>query len=139
MVTFIGGTHIAKPASHKRRPTPSYQERVSELEQAGLSVHVLAESIGVTDQSVRHWLIGRSEPASKSQIKINNLRRVLHDVIEAGAEPESAAVWMRTPVDEDSFPNTPMEVIGDNPEVVFKVVDLIFKREYVPPAGNQGP
>lgn len=130
MVTFIGGTHIAKPASHRARPTPSYQERVKELEESGLAVKVLAESVGVTKQSVRHWLKGRSEPASQSQVKINNIRDVLRDVIEAGADPESAAVWMRTPVDEDSFPHAPMEVIGSSPEVVFKVVDLIFKRPY---------
>lgn len=138
MVTFIGGKYIARPAAHRRRPTPSYQERVQELMDAGIRVKDLAESIGVTRQSVRHWLIGRSEPRSESQTKVNNLRRVLREVIEAGADPESAGVWMRTPVDDDNLPYTPMEVIGDKPDTVFKIVDLFFHRPYEGPMETGG-
>jgi transcriptional regulator with XRE-family HTH domain len=129
MVTFMGVMPSKGPTSRKVRQGPSYQERVEELKEAGLSVPVLAKSIGVSQSSVTNWLNGTtSKPNIASRDRIDNIARVLHRVAEAGTDPEYAAAWMQTPVDEEKFPYSPMDIIGEKPEVALKVVHMFFER-----------
>lgn len=149
MVTFVGhaSTLGAEGLKLWQEPTPeaervldmevveqglkmraSPQQKIEGLIEAGLHVPVLAESIGVKDETVEKWLESKSTPMVKSQQTINSIRMAMRTIIESGVNPERAAVWMQSPVDEEKFPYVPMEIISEKPEVVRKAVNLFFER-----------
>ena len=60
-------------------------------EQLGLSLVQLAERVGLTEQSLRHWEAGRSNPTKKNAPKLEDALGIQLDWTEGRASPGPSA------------------------------------------------
>jgi transcriptional regulator with XRE-family HTH domain len=94
-------------------PTPA---RIQHLLSLGLDVDELAEALDVTPATVRNWLRGSATPRRGPVRVIDDLRRVVVVLAEAGIAGSDAAQWLRSR-QGGSLENDcrPLDVIREDP------------------------
>lgn len=94
-------------------PTPT---RIQALMDLGLEAEELAEALDVTPTTVRNWARGGAAPRRETVRMIDDLRRVVLILAEAGIEAAEAADWLRSrqgePFEAD---DRPLEAIRRDP------------------------
>jgi transcriptional regulator with XRE-family HTH domain len=94
-------------------PTPT---RIQTLMDLGLEAEELAKALDVTPTTVRNWARGGAAPRRETVRMIDDLRRVVLILAEAGIEGTEAADWLRSrqgePFEAD---DRPLEAIRHDP------------------------
>jgi transcriptional regulator with XRE-family HTH domain len=82
----------------------------------GLEAEDLADALGVTPATVRNWIRGTATPRREPVRVIDDLRRVVVVLAEAGIVGAGAADWLRSrqgePLQDD---DRPLDVIRKDP------------------------
>lgn len=116
-------------------PTPSglgenasVEERLDALVDAGLSLESIAEASGVATQTVERWIDQKTRLQKRSFAKLNKLRGAMEALIESGLDPETAAIWMQTPLICNKE-NIPVNVIAYDHKIIFHAIDRLFVQK----------
>jgi len=105
-------------------PTPL---RVQALIDLGIELEELAEALAVNPATIRNWLKGSAVPRRPTVRSVDDLRRAVILLSEAGITGEKAAQWLRSrqggPLDNDR----PLDVIREDPvRVIATIRGLVF-------------
>lgn len=107
--------------------TASVPERTTSLVIAGFSLDTIAQVTGVTVETVERWKRSSDDLRIQPFEELDNLRAAMLKLIRAGLEPDTAAIWMQTPLTE-STAKAPLDAIAKKPAVVFSAIDLVFGK-----------
>lgn len=106
-------------------PTPL---RIEGLIGIGFELEELAEALDVTPATIRNWLKGSAVPRRATVRTVDDLRRAVVLLSEAGIDGVDAAQWLRSrqggPLDNDR----PLDVVREDPvRVIATIRGLVFQ------------
>lgn len=105
-------------------------QTIAALSIAGFSHEAIAEASGVkTTNTVSNWLHEKRKPQTESRNRLESLRIAMNMIIESGLEPDTAAIWLQSPL-SDKHENIPMNELANDPKVVFEAIDVLFVQPY---------
>jgi transcriptional regulator with XRE-family HTH domain len=99
-------------------PTSSTPTRISALLETGLEIDEVAEALGVTATTVRNWLRGTASPRRIAVRVVDDLRRAVVLLAEAGTRGEDAGQWLRSRQGGTLEGERPLDMIRNDPEQV---------------------
>jgi transcriptional regulator with XRE-family HTH domain len=104
--------------------------RVRTLLELGLEAEELAEALGVKSQTtIRNWAEGSASPRRAGVRAVDDLRRVLVLLGEAGITGDDAAQWLRSRQGGVLENDRPLDVVLQDPVRVLAAANALAEAE----------
>jgi hypothetical protein len=120
---------LARKLSHRS----TIADRIYGLIEIGFGMRELGEIIGVSDESIRGWRDGRSEPKRRHSDALDDLRAVSLILLEGGLSGETIKQWFRstppTRLGHRQAPR-PIDVIRSDPQAVTAAAVAELEEDY---------
>lgn len=115
------------PASSETSATPT---RVRTLLELGLEAEELADALGVKSQTtIRNWAEGSASPRRAGVRAVDDLRRVVVLLCEAGITGADAAQWLRSRQGGVLENDRPLDVVLQDPIRVLVAANALTEVE----------
>jgi len=123
-----GSTEVGlDPASSE---TSATQTRVRALLDLGLEAEELADALGVKSQTtIRNWADGTASPRRAGVRAVDDLRRVLVLLSEAGITGDDAAQWLRSRQGGVLENDRPIDVFLEDPLRALAAANALVEAE----------
>lgn len=101
-----------------------------------LSVEELAAALDVTASTIRNWMGGQATPRRPALRTLDDLRRTILLLVDAGIQGEDCAQWLRSRQGGALENDRPVDVVATDPlRVLAAAAGMVIKAQESEPGG----